>query len=181
MALLDRNPAVSTPSHEPTVTRGAVIPALLSHTSVDAALTAAMSLEITSFAPFELVVVGNTTVGVVTSNGVRTSIGRAGLDHPLLYTSSSLGDACVEGPRRRLFERLVVGDRGSLLRGQTRFHAHQWTHSPETSVLMSRLDAATVSRTVIDVTRGEVAIAYDDFVAPVRGEKRVVTWESGLY
>ena len=70
---------------------------------------------------------------------------------PVMFTSSSLGDAIVETPRRRLFEELVLaGD--DWLRGQFRFHRHRWDEQPEISIQMARQDAATVSRTTIDVT-----------------------------
>jgi hypothetical protein len=82
-----------------------------------------------------------------------------------LFTSSGLGDALVEGPRRRLFERLVLGAEDSWLDGQSRFHRHRWPGQPELSVWMERPDARTVSRSVIDVaSNGEIDFFYESLV-----------------
>ena len=77
-----------------------------------------------------------------------------------MFTSSSLGDAVVAAPRRRLFEQLVLAD-DDWLRGQFRFHRHQWTRRPEISVQMAREDAATVSRTTIHVTTRAIDVDYE--------------------
>jgi hypothetical protein len=44
--------------------------------------------------------------------------------------------------------------------GQRVFHRHAWPARPEISVLMSRPDAATVSRTVLDVSDGAIRMHY---------------------
>jgi transport and Golgi organization protein 2 len=165
MVLLNRNPARTVPSNRSTLTRGAIIPMFLGHAWVDAALQEATAIDANLFAPFQLVIVRDATVGVLTWNGRQISAACSPFIQPILYTSSTLGDARVDGPRRRLFERLVVGDSGSHLRGQATFHRHQWRHSPQTSVVMSRADALTVSRTVIDVTVHEVRLTYEDLSA----------------
>jgi len=77
-----------------------------------------------------------------------------------MFTSSSLGDVLVEPPRRELLERLVLAA-GDWLHGQARFHRHRWTSRPEISVNMAREDAATVSRTTIDVTSSTIDLAYE--------------------
>jgi hypothetical protein len=83
----------------------------------------------------------------------------------LLFTSSSLGDEVVEGPRRWLFESLVLDESASWLLGQFRYHRTQWTARPDISVLMERVDARTVSRTVIDVNSGEASLYYEPLAA----------------
>ena len=100
-------------------------------------------------------------VGEIFSDGRRLSSEASTLTMPRLFTSSSLGDALVDVPRGGLFEQLVIEDRGSWLRGQFRFHRHRWPHLPELSVEMSRADAATVSRTVIDVSADEIHLSYE--------------------
>jgi hypothetical protein len=83
-----------------------------------------------------------------------------------MFTSSSLGDAIVETPRRQLFERLVLaGD--DWLRGQFWFHRHRWAGRLELSVQMSRPDACTVSRTTIDVTSRRIDLQYESLANPV--------------
>jgi Transport and Golgi organisation 2 len=178
MALLNRNPATSARSNR--FSRGRIIPMLLGSGSIDAALREAMSIDAASLAPFLLVVVADAAIGVVTTNGRRRALTRSCFRRPVLYTSSSLGDARVDGPRRKLFERLVVGDPEALVRGQASFHQHRWAQRPETSVLMSRPDAATVSRTVVEVTNGEIKLAYEDLDTTPLTDERVTRWEFGL-
>ena len=43
---------------------------------------------------------------------------------------------------------------------QQAFHAHRWPDRPEVSVLMTRRDARTVSRTAIEVTEARVSLRY---------------------
>jgi len=81
------------------------------------------------------------------------------LTAPVMFTSSSLGDRVVEGPRRALFASLVDHS-GAPLIGQARFHRHCWPDRREISVLMTRSDAATVSRTTLDVSEHAIAIRY---------------------
>ncbi len=121
--------------------------------SADLIVEALGGFDPTLFNPYRLVIVHAPTVTVVSSDGDRLTTSQAPLAHPMLFTSSSLGDALVERPRRDLFERMVVRASGQILDAQARFHRHQWRARPEISVHMQRADALTVSRTLIDVTR----------------------------
>jgi hypothetical protein len=155
MVLLNRGTGIASAS---LVSRGTIIPHLLRLSSIDAAVDAVKRLPLSRFAPFTLVIVQQRVVRSVTVGA--TSRWRAHtMSTPLLFTSSSLGDALVTGPRRRLFARLVR-DSASPLRGQRAFHRHTWPTRPEISVVMSRPDAATVSRTVLDVSGGAVRMHY---------------------
>lgn len=140
--------------------RGAIIPALLKHARLADALEAAAALDPACFGLFCLILVQRPTVGVVTSDGRSVSIEVSRLRRPAMFTSSSLGDSLVAEPRRGLFERLVLHDERSWLRGQRRFHRHRWTRRPKVSVMMERPDARTVSQTVIDVTRVGIGLRY---------------------
>lgn len=71
---------------------------------------------------------------------------------PRLWTSSGLGDALVEGPRRGLFARMLEGSPSA--EAQDAFHAHAWADRGALSVRMARADARTVSRTVVMVRPG---------------------------
>ena len=87
------------------------------------------------------------------------------LAEPMLLTSSSLGDALVRGPRRRLFEQLVLAaPEKRRIEAQARFHQHQWTAHPAFSVRMERQDARTVSRTIVRVNDGDVRLLYSPAV-----------------
>ena len=139
--------------------RGSIVPTLLACTSIAQALKAYDALEVTRYEPFRLVMVQRSIVAVVPGDPAL-SAEVFPLVLPVMLTSSSLGDAVVEAPRRRLFERLVLAE-DDWLRGQVRFHRHQWPRRPEISVHMAREDAATVSRTTIHVTSRAIDVAYE--------------------
>jgi hypothetical protein len=89
------------------------------------------------------------------------SVATGCLTGPLLFTSSSLGDDLVLAPRRALFARMVEGQPSSRIFGaQAAFHRHQWRNRPAVSVVMTRPDAATVSRTAIDIDARIVTMRY---------------------
>lgn len=142
--------------------RGLIVREALRCGSLSHVLETVASVDSNLFEMFRLVAMHRSTVVDAISDGVRTEIRRPiTLDGPLLFTSSSLGDALVEAPRRQLFERMVVERRSGWLRGQIRFHRHQWRSRPEISVRMQRDDALTVSRTVVDVTHAKRSLLYE--------------------
>lgn len=168
MALLNRtiDPAASmrTPRLR---SRGLIVPALLGCGCLADALEMAASLNPAHFDLFRLVVVQHTTAAVVTSGGFALSVDTMEMFRPLMLTSSSLGDAIVEGPRRRLFEQLVMEEGGvGWIRAQSRFHHHRWPESTHISVSMERSDALTVSRTVIAVGPRGIELRYQAVGSP---------------
>jgi uncharacterized protein with NRDE domain len=121
----------------------------------------ARQLDAAQFAPFRLMAVSRHRLVVIASDGEAVDITRREFAAPVMFTSSSLGDMCVGPVRRALFEQLI-GERPELwLARQSRFHRHQWTEHPEISVLMARPDAATVSRSTIDVSARTVHFRYE--------------------
>jgi hypothetical protein len=141
--------------------RGEIVRSLLADATVAAVMARAAVVDAWEYEPFELVVTDGTEVGIVSSDGVGLRLALSPLESPQLFTSSGLGDALVEAPRRALFERMVVRAPGSALEGQRRFHRHRWRRRPHVSVCMSRIDAATVSRTCVDVTPRGWRLIYD--------------------
>ena len=165
VALLNVHSARRRCTEEPRRSRGLIVRELLSCGSMAHVREAIASLNVGVFETFRLVIVHGLTVTVATHDGACTMTCRQiSLDVPLLFTSSSLGDARVEAPRRRLFQRMVVQRRAGWLDGQAQFHRHQWRCRPEISVRMERGDALTVSRTVVDVTPAGRIVVYQ---APV--------------
>lgn len=149
------------PRHRPSagaVSRGTIIPRLLQHDSLEHALGAALALAARRFQPFTLLLVGGARAAIVTSDGERLSATRGPLRSPLVLTSSSLGDHRV-APRRSLFSRMVAASRAPL-DAQARFHRHRWPSHPDISVCMSRVDAATVSRTIVHAADASVTMRY---------------------
>ncbi|MEP7310591.1 MAG: NRDE family protein [Acidobacteriota bacterium] len=161
-ALLNRKPESAAPRRNRSLrSRGLIIPGLLDAGSWTDALDMAAQLDPGQFDLFRLVLAQRMVAAVVTSDGRALSIETIGISGPFMLTSSSLGDAVVEAPRRRLFEQLVVNNAREWLPAQTRFHAHQWRSRTDISVNMERPDARTVSRTVIDVTSQVVGLCYE--------------------
>jgi Transport and Golgi organisation 2 len=152
---------------EPRQSRGLIVREMLRCGSLSHVLETVASLDVGLFDLFRLVVAQGSTVVDATTDGVRSVTPRQiRLDTPLIFTSSSLGDSLVEAPRQQLFQRMVVEAPSGWLRGQRRFHRHQWPSRPEISVRMERHDALTVSRTVVEVTRARRTLFYE---APVTG------------
>ena len=158
MMMLNRTPrrSVATPAFP--ISRGTIIPRLLTAGTISAALDA-LPRDVGPFQPFTLVMIQDDVIAVMAWDGRRSAVRRLPLERPRLFTSSALGDAVVTPRRRALFSQLVLRH-ASPLRGQAAFHRHQWFDRPETSVLMSRPDAATVSRTVLDVSTRAIRMRY---------------------
>jgi hypothetical protein len=137
--------------------RGRIVPSLLHCNRVNDAIQAAGRLQPARYPPFRLVIIDGRQWGEVLSDGQRIDVVTRPFDGtPLVFTSSSLGDDLVHLPRRRLFERMV---RRTPHR-QDEFHLHAWPDRPHLSVNMSRRDARTVSRTVIEVTADAATMGY---------------------
>jgi hypothetical protein len=127
------------------------------------ALTSLKRLSPLSFAPFRVVLVdGRLMWTAAGGGGLGLQVDHYRLVRPQVVSSSGLGDALVEEPRRQLFQSLVLNRRNALLAGQAAFHRHQWSNAPAISVLMSRADARTVSRTQVDLpVVGPIVMRYE--------------------
>jgi hypothetical protein len=84
-----------------------------------------------------------------------------------MRTSSSLGDALVEGPRRTLFRRFFRGT-SQAAAAQDAFHDHQWPGREDVSVRMQRAGASTVSRTTVEVSASFATMIYTSARGGVR-------------
>jgi hypothetical protein len=140
--------------------RGSIIPALLGCNSQATAAQAVLALDPAAYAPFRLVVVDHTGLVELRCDGRDLDLGpHTSLASPLLFTSSGLGDALVEGPRRRSFDRYFAHPYGLFAR-QDAYHRSSWSDRPEVSVCMRRDDARTVSHTVVTLRADRVSLAY---------------------
>lgn len=137
--------------------RGEIVPRLAACTTIEEAIAQAAALDAGAFAPFRLVGAQGAQLFEFAPPAapVRRSTRMA-----QMFTSSGLGDDLVEAPRRELFERIVQDGHGDPRARQDLFHSHQWPDRPHTSVLMSRADAHTVSRTVMEIGRRTVMMSY---------------------
>ena len=145
--------------HRFALSRGVIVPQALGQASIADAVDVVTGMDPSRFDLFRLVLAQRTTIALLTSDGRTLSLCQSELAAPAMVTSSSLGDAVVQEPRRRLFTRLLSGD-GPWTAAQRRFHYHQWPRRPEVSVLMQRADARTVSHTVVDVSAARMSLRY---------------------
>jgi hypothetical protein len=141
------------------VSRGTIIPTLVGCAAVSQALAQAQRIPVDVFAPFRLLIADRDEIVDCWPDRGRLRHRRSHLGSPILRTTSALGDAMVAGPRRTLFQRTIT--RACDARAaQDCYHRHQWSGREAISVHMRRPDAATVSRTVVEVRRGSVRLSY---------------------
>lgn len=156
-ALLNLNEGASSyaPAGGGGASRGVLIPALLGARTLEAAQAAFSALDLETLRPFRLAATDG--VRALTWHSRRGCWSEAAIGRGLMWTSSGLGDAQVEGPRRALWESLPP----LLTReAQARFHAHAWAQTPHLSVCMARDDARTVSMTEIAVEDAHVRMLH---------------------
>ena len=152
-------------------TRGSIIPCVAGSDALDEVIWRLADIPQATFAPCRLLVTDGDRLLTVAIGREPHHVEAHPVERTMLFTSSSLGDALVDGPRRMLFEQTVVGAT-DLEAGQDAYHAHRWRDRPAVSVHMSRPDACTVSTTIVEVTGREVRMTYkpaycDDAGAPV--------------
>jgi len=139
--------------------RGLIIPALASAACVSEALERALSLDVSLFNPFRLLLIDRYQLIECWPDAAGLRHRRTILHGPLMRTSSSLGDAVVQAPRRTLFRRFF-GSTAAPRAAQDAFHDHQWPARKAVSVRMERADARTVSRTTIELGSELAHVSY---------------------
>ena len=136
------------------LTRGAIIPYLVAGEDIDDVERRFVSGPARwPCRPFKLVVAARDRVVLLTPGGACE------LTAPAVLSTSSLGDQLVDTPRRLLFEHLLETS-DHAWQAQDRLHRHAWPDRRHLSVLMSRADACTVSRTEILLTRERSELRY---------------------
>jgi hypothetical protein len=144
----------------PELSRGTIIPALLSCDTLSEAVERALGLDARDYASFRLVMIDRAEVAELHSDGKQVgSVRRSALTAPHLFTSSGLGDGLVQGPRGSLFADLF-GRSEDWVAAQDAYHRHCWPDRPHLSVCMRRPDARTVSHTVITLGPDRISLAY---------------------
>lgn len=144
---------------EARTSRGSIIPSLASSDSVSEALDRATYVDVNVFRPFRLMLLDRHQLIECWLEGTVLRHRQAFLNAPLVRTSSSLGDAVVQAPRRALFRRFFAGTADPLA-AQDAFHDHQWPGAEAISIRMERTEARTVSRSVVEVGRELVRFSY---------------------
>jgi len=141
------------------VSRGTIVPPLLRYGDVDSAFMWASQLQPARYQPFRLLIVDGRELIECCSDGITLEHRRRQLRHPLMRTSSGLGDRRVVRPRAELFRRFLAATSNKIA-AEDLFHLHQWRGREEVSVRMRRSDARTVSHTVIEVRERTVRLVY---------------------
>ncbi|MBL8745972.1 MAG: NRDE family protein [Phycisphaerae bacterium] len=162
LALMNLNPTPAPPPPRPdrTLSRGLVIPTLISQPNATNAIDRLRTVELDRYAPFRLAAADHGVI--ITAEWDRQALRVECSSHgPRCFVSSGLGDARVAA-RHDLFQRFLASH-GASPEAQDAFHRHEWPHQPEISVRMSREDARTVSITTIEPTiEGGLRMTYSD-------------------
>jgi hypothetical protein len=156
-ALLNEPEVPAAASGGPTVSRGRVIPALLSARSLDEVEDRLGRYRADAHLPFRLLVVGEQAVVEAGHDATGFLVSRHDASPRLVRTSSSVEPAATRRRRLALFDRLVPRPSTAA---QDAFHAHRWRLALGASVLMTRPGARTVSVTVVDVFAHGFRLAY---------------------
>ena len=143
--------------------RGVIVEAAAAEATLDAALDALSLAAEPVRRPFRAFLTdGRDVVVAAFDPGHRSGavvIDRRDWDgRPMMLGSSGIGDHLVEGPRRAHFEQSVVverdeGDDSKLVAAQSRFHDSTTPLRDHIAVRMSRPEARTVSRSVVEIDR----------------------------
>lgn len=170
--LLNGNPPRRPAKEGRNRSRGTIIPSLWSCSSAFEAAKHAAGIDPREFMPFRLVLAdGDRVVSLFSDGGRVHRFGRSMEQAPHFFTSSGLGDAIVDPPRRALFEQFRRD--GRFVKRQNAFHTHRWSERGHLSICMSRSDACTVSTCVVEVTATRVRMQY----AGVEPASPIVTLE----
>jgi hypothetical protein len=147
------------PSGSDGLSRGGLIPRIAPAHSLSEALSRLLDAGAERYRPFRLLLLDASQLVECWMEGGRLRHRRAYLQGPFMRTSSSLGDAMVDAPRRTLFRRFFR-DAAHAAVAQDAFHDHQWTGREHVSIRMQRADALTVSRTTLELSRGFATMMY---------------------
>ena len=151
------SPASGAPS------RGAIIPLLAGHRSIDDVIGAARSLCGRTWPAHRLLVVDHGRAAELSLRPTGLDVTRISLARPVMVTSASADAGAIVPARRALFDSLVPGA-ADRLAAQEAFHHYRSTEWPQASIHVRRHDAATHSSTTIDVRADGTAMRYE----PVR-------------
>jgi hypothetical protein len=153
------------------VSRGTVIPRVIGAADLDGVEALWASLDRGGLAPFRLVVSsldGSRLFDHSTTLPTGSAMRRVEWDGPGtrpadMFCSSSADERVAVRERGDLFAHLMTTDTDPW-RAQDRFHQHSWPDRRHVSVLMSRPDACTVSRTEVVITANWIGLRYAPIV-----------------
>ena len=177
VAILNRNEHGVPDGRSAGLSRGLIIPRLLSSESLQEIAQNTEKLARTVARGFRLIATDGRHVLEVIGGNQRSETTLEPFMRPFIRASSGLGDELVRTPRTELFEGTVVrAPRDALVEAQDAFHTHAWPDRRHLSVRMDRAEARSVSQTFINVTQHEIVMHYapragdsaDDIFAPLQ-------------
>ena len=149
--LLNVNPRSPEPRHRGGLSRGRLIPGLLSAGSLAEVTGRIPSLARDVHRPFRMVVTDGDELLEAIGGAGLVEFERRSLEAPFMRCSSGLGDHVVEPLRREAFGRMFPAGSPASAEQQDAFHRLRFEGRDDCSVDMSRADAFTVSWTTIEV------------------------------
>jgi hypothetical protein len=152
--------ARKTPFPPPRFSRGTIIPQLLSAGTLQEAYERSLHLAPADYAPLRLLLADRRCYAqLYATDATLEKTPPTPITGPLLFTSSGLGDALVDAPRRELFHEFFTAGR-NWREQQDAYQRHFWPDRRAVSVCMQRPEARTVSLTVVEVEAELVRMSY---------------------
>jgi Transport and Golgi organisation 2 len=140
--------------------RGCIVTRLLECETLDAVAAAAAALDVRDYEPFRAIAILGRRALVADARAGRVAVRRFDVSRPRLLTSSSVEPVRALMTRGAAFRAMVLraGDRALA---QAEFHEYEDPRRRHIGVLMTRLDARTVSRTTVDICPRGLALTYE--------------------
>ena len=142
----------------PSLSRGLIIPSLLSEDTLEGAAARLRALDATAFASFRLVMIDDAGAREAVSDGRHLECHDVREDDAWMRSSSSVRPEIVFSFRDAEFQRNVVAERSTA--SQDRLHFTRQAADPAMGVLMEREDARTVSITTVTAFATGMRMTY---------------------
>lgn len=159
VALLNRSTPCTRESRS-VGSRGRIVTRLLECETLDGVAAASVALDVRDYQPFRAIAILGRRALVADVRAGRVAVRRFDVSRPRLLTSSSVEPVRALTTRGAAFRAMVLraGDR---LQAQAAFHQYEDPRRRHMGVLMTRLDARTVSRTTVDICPRGLALTYE--------------------
>lgn len=177
-SLLNVNPTESSAATAGGVSRGSIIPELISANSLREVECRLPEVALAVKRPFRLVVTDGSSILETIGASGSVECRHHPLDRPFMRSSSGLGDAVVAPMRIKAFEHTFSSETTDQVAAQDTFHRLRFPEHDECSIDMSRKDAFTVSWTVIEL--GAQMLRMIHYSAPPRDQSLPVELQLNL-
>ncbi|MEY2794788.1 MAG: hypothetical protein RIR10_504 [Planctomycetota bacterium] len=160
-ALLNRNEHGIPDGRSAGLSRGLIIPQLLSSCSLNEIAQISGKIAQSVARGFRLIATDGERVLEVIGGDQKSEMTLDPLVRPFMRASSGLGDECVRDVRAELFESTVVrAPFEARVEAQAAFHNHAWPDRRHLSIRMDRDEARSVSQTHINVELQKITVQH---------------------